>query len=73
MPALAAAVAGFLAAEQVDRPHVAGCSLGGAIALELAAADLAASVTAFSPAGFASSIRSFDHSSANPVLRMPPG
>ena len=53
VPALAAAVAGLLAAEQVDRPHVAGCSLGGAIALELAAAGLAASVTAFSPAGFA--------------------
>jgi pimeloyl-ACP methyl ester carboxylesterase len=34
------------------RPHVAGNSLGGGIALELAAAGLAASATAFSPAGF---------------------
>lgn len=34
------------------RPHVAGNSLGGAIALELAAAGLVASATALSPAGF---------------------
>ncbi|KUP95754.1 alpha/beta fold hydrolase [Thermobifida cellulosilytica] len=34
------------------RPHLAGNSLGGAIALELAARDAAASVTAFSPVGF---------------------
>jgi len=36
----------------LERPHVAGNSLGGAMALELAAAGLAASATAFSPAGF---------------------
>ncbi len=36
----------------IDRPHFAGNSLGGALALELAAAGQAASVTAFSPAGF---------------------
>ncbi len=36
----------------VDRPHVVGNSLGGALALELGARDLTASVTAFSPAGF---------------------
>ena len=35
-----------------DRPHVAGYSLGGAMSLELAAAGLCASATAFSPAGF---------------------
>lgn len=46
-------VADFLAGEGMDRPHVAGNSLGGAIALELAAADRAASVTAISPSGFA--------------------
>lgn len=34
------------------RPHVAGNSLGGAIALELAVAGLVASATALSPAGF---------------------
>ncbi|GHJ48652.1 hydrolase [Catellatospora sp. TT07R-123] len=42
----------WLAREGLDRPHVAGNSLGGAIALELAAAGLAASATAFAPAGF---------------------
>ena len=36
----------------VERPHVAGNSLGGAIALELAAAGQVASATVFSPAGF---------------------
>lgn len=36
----------------VARPHVAGNSLGGAVALEMAAAGLAVSATAFSPAGF---------------------
>jgi pimeloyl-ACP methyl ester carboxylesterase len=38
--------------EGIERPHVAGNSLGGAIALELAAADLVASATALSPGGF---------------------
>jgi len=36
----------------VERPHVVGNSLGGAIALELGARGLARSVTALSPAGF---------------------
>jgi pimeloyl-ACP methyl ester carboxylesterase len=36
----------------ISRPHVAGNSLGGAIALELGARGLARSVTALSPAGF---------------------
>ena len=36
----------------LDRPHVAGNSMGGAIALELADRGAAASATAFSPAGF---------------------
>lgn len=56
MPAdMAGTVARFpalLAELGVDRPHVAGNSLGGAIALELAAAGLVASATALSPAGF---------------------
>jgi pimeloyl-ACP methyl ester carboxylesterase len=47
-------VAAFFAASGLDRPHVAGNSLGGAIALELAAAGLVASATALAPAGFAS-------------------
>lgn len=56
MPADLAATAGLLpgllAGLGVERPHVAGNSLGGAIALELAVAGLVASVTALSPAGF---------------------
>lgn len=36
----------------VDRPHIAGNSLGGRIALEAAGLGQAASVTAISPAGF---------------------
>ena len=36
----------------IERPHVVGNSLGGAIALELGARGLASSVTALSPAGF---------------------
>jgi pimeloyl-ACP methyl ester carboxylesterase len=50
-PGLAAAIAGRLAAEGIERPHVAGNSLGGWVALELAAAGRAASVTAIAPAG----------------------
>jgi pimeloyl-ACP methyl ester carboxylesterase len=53
MPGAVAGLAEFFAAEGLDRPHVAGNSLGGAIALELAAAGLVRSATALSPAGFA--------------------
>ena len=49
--ALAGEIAGFLTSRGVDRPHVAGNSLGGWVALELAAAGEARSVTAISPAG----------------------
>jgi pimeloyl-ACP methyl ester carboxylesterase len=49
--ALAAAVAGFFAEIGVERPHVAGNSLGGWVALELALAGGARSVTAIAPAG----------------------
>ncbi len=45
-------VGDFLDSIGVTRPHVAGNSLGGAIALEMAAAGLVSSATAFSPAGF---------------------
>ncbi len=47
-----AGLATFLAGEGLDQPHVAGNSLGGAIALELAVSGFARSATAFSPAGF---------------------
>ena len=42
----------LLAGLGLDRPHVAGNSLGGAIALELGARGAARSVCALSPAGF---------------------
>lgn len=42
----------FCRAEGIERPHVAGNSLGGAIALELGNRGRARSVTAFAPIGF---------------------
>lgn len=42
----------FFGEQGLDRPHVAGNSMGGAIALELARRGAAASATALSPAGF---------------------
>ena len=49
-----ALVSEFLARLGVERPHVAGNSMGGLMALEMAARGLARSATALSPAGFAS-------------------
>lgn len=43
---------GFLDELGLDRPHVAGSSVGGRLALEVAERGRAASVTALSPAGF---------------------
>ena len=48
MGSIAEAFPGF----GIERPHIAGNSLGGALALELARHGLASSATAFSPAGF---------------------
>ena len=48
---LAAAVIDACAAEGIDRPHVAGNSLGAWVALEIAKAGAAASVCGLSPAG----------------------
>jgi pimeloyl-ACP methyl ester carboxylesterase len=48
---LAAEVAGLCAELRLERPHVAGNSLGGWVALELAKAGGAATVCAISPAG----------------------
>jgi pimeloyl-ACP methyl ester carboxylesterase len=42
----------WFAEQGLERPHVAGNSMGGAIALELARARLVASATAISPVGF---------------------
>jgi pimeloyl-ACP methyl ester carboxylesterase len=52
LPTTTAVFGEFCAALELDRPHVAGNSLGGLIALELGRARLVRSVTALSPAGF---------------------
>jgi len=49
---LIAAVTALLRELGIDRPHLAGNSMGGGIALELGRRGQAASVTAFSPIGF---------------------
>jgi pimeloyl-ACP methyl ester carboxylesterase len=49
--ALAAAVAEHLAAIGVERPHIAGNSLGGWVALELGISGAAGSVSGIAPAG----------------------
>ena len=51
--ALADSVEAFLGEAGLERPHAAGNSLGGAVALELGRRGAVASVTALSPAGFA--------------------
>lgn len=51
--ALARAVAAFMRSRGHEDFHVAGCSLGGAVALELGRIGAARSVCALSPAGFA--------------------
>lgn len=45
-------LAGWLAEQGIDGPHVVGSSMGGGIALELGRAGAASAVTAFSPVGF---------------------
>jgi pimeloyl-ACP methyl ester carboxylesterase len=50
-PAVAATLGRVLARLGVERPHVVGNSLGGWVALELAADGAAASVTGLAPAG----------------------
>jgi pimeloyl-ACP methyl ester carboxylesterase len=52
IPAYVDAFEWFLAEIGLERPHVAGSSMGGAIALELARRRAIASACAFSPAGF---------------------
>ncbi|MBA2629665.1 MAG: alpha/beta hydrolase [Thermoleophilaceae bacterium] len=52
VPHYADAFTSFFAEQGLGRPHVAGNSMGGAIALELARRGAVASATAISPAGF---------------------
>jgi pimeloyl-ACP methyl ester carboxylesterase len=56
--ALTGAVERCLRELALERPHVAGNSLGGGVALELARRGAVASVTAISPVGFASEAES---------------
>ncbi|MEU1515532.1 alpha/beta fold hydrolase [Streptomyces sp. NPDC005811] len=52
LPTTTAVFAAFCEALELERPHVAGNSLGGLLALELGRGKLVRSVTALSPAGF---------------------
>lgn len=52
LPTTTAVFGAFCEALGLERPHVAGNSLGGLLALELGCERLARSVTALSPAGF---------------------
>jgi pimeloyl-ACP methyl ester carboxylesterase len=52
MPSAVQTCADIFADLGLDRPHVAGNSLGGAISLELASRGLVSSATALAPAGF---------------------
>lgn len=49
----------FLDELELDRPHVAGNSLGGRIAMEMAASDKVRSVTALAPAAFWKNAKDF--------------
>jgi pimeloyl-ACP methyl ester carboxylesterase len=63
--AMAEEVLGFFDSHGLDRPHVAGNSLGGALALIAAAPGRAASVTGLSPAGFWQHDRQFRYVKAS--------
>jgi pimeloyl-ACP methyl ester carboxylesterase len=52
LPTTTAVFGAFCEALELDRPHVAGNSLGGLLALQLGREQLVRSVTALSPAGF---------------------
>ncbi|MFF7768343.1 alpha/beta fold hydrolase [Streptomyces massasporeus] len=52
LPTMSTVLKALFGALEIDRPHVAGNSLGGLLALDLARARLVRSVTALSPAGF---------------------
>jgi pimeloyl-ACP methyl ester carboxylesterase len=62
--AMAEDLIAFLAELGLDRPHLAGNSLGGALALIAAAGGHAATVTGLSPAGFWVNRRQFSYAKA---------
>jgi pimeloyl-ACP methyl ester carboxylesterase len=62
--ALAEELLAFLDEQHLERPHVAGNSLGGALTLILAASGRAATATALSPAGFWVRDRQFTYARA---------
>lgn len=73
IPAYTDAFARFFAEHDLGHPHVAGNSMGGAIALELARRRVVASVVALSPAGFWSDAeRKYCQASLGVTANMPP-
>jgi pimeloyl-ACP methyl ester carboxylesterase len=72
IPAYAEAFERFFTAQGIERPHVAGNSMGGAITLELARRGSVRSATAISPAGFwTPAERRFCQLSLEPLARTP--
>jgi len=72
IPAYVDAFEWFFAELGLERPHVAGNSMGGAIALELARRRAVRSATAFSPAGFwTAAERRFCQLSLAPLAAIP--
>lgn len=72
IPAYADAFERWFAATGVGRPHVAGHSMGGAIALELACRGAVASATALSPPGFwTAAERRYAQWSLGALVRLP--
>jgi pimeloyl-ACP methyl ester carboxylesterase len=72
IPAYAERFARFFGELGIERPHVAGNSMGGAIGLELARRGAVASVSAISPAGFwTPAERRFCQASLGSLANMP--
>ena len=73
IPAYVEAFERFFDELGLERPHVAGNSMGGAIALELVRRQAVRSASAFSPAGFwTAAERRFCQASLGALAAMPP-